>query len=147
MIKLITFEDILDIWSKNLWPDRKSKIESNSAMKFLGGYDMRNMATTPSFFGFVEDGKILGVNSGHSCSDGSYRFRGVFVFPKHRNKGIGTMLLDSVVAQARKENCTFIWGFPRKSSWILYEKYGFILSSNWEVSETSNANAYCKIIL
>ena len=149
MITYIAYEEILEIWTNHLWPDRKSKIESNSAMVFLGGYDMKNMATTPSFFGFVENGKIIGVNSGHKCSDNSYRFRGVFVFPEHRNKGVGFNLIRGVIEQAKKENCDFIWGFPRKTSWDLgiYKKAGFELCSKWIPSETSANNAYCKLVL
>lgn len=145
MIEKISFDQIYEIWSVYLWPGRISPIEPNSAMKFLGGYTMDNMITTPSFFSYTIDGKIAGVNSGHKCSDNSYRSRGVYVFPQFRNQAIGIKLLVATINQGKDENCSFIWSYPRRSSWATYNAAGFILSSDWESSETSEANAYCRI--
>ncbi len=143
MIEKISWEDIYPIWQNNLWPNRKSPIESNSAMCYLGDVDIDNMRTTPTFFGYIDNNKIVGVNSGHKCSDNSYRSRGIFVFLEHRNKGISSKLLLATIEQARKENSEFIWSYPRKTSWYAYKKVGFQLSSEWVTSETSENNAYC----
>lgn len=143
MIKAISWEKILKIWSKELWPNRNSPIETNSAMCFLNGYDMNNMTKTPTFFGYFVNNKIVGVNSGHMCGDNSYRSRGLWVNPEFRNQGIGTLLLKETILQAEKESAKFIWSYPRKSSWNTYFKAGFELSSEWEKSETSDSNAYC----
>ena len=116
-------------------------------MNFLGGYDIKNMKTVPSFFAYIQDSKILGVNSGHKCFDNSYRSRGLFVFPEYRNKGIGVSLLKETILQGHKESASFVWSYPRKTSWSTYEHAGFYLASDWEVSETSDSNAYCKIDL
>jgi GNAT superfamily N-acetyltransferase len=146
MIKRITWEEILEIWQKELWPERSSPIESNSAMKFLSDYDMRNMITRPSFFGYHIDKKIVGVNSGHKCSDNSYRSRGLWVHLDYRKKGIGRLLLQETINQGIKEQCTMIWSYPRKSSWPTYSSVGFELASAWQISETSESNAYAKLI-
>ncbi len=147
MIKIISFDEILPIWKNHLWPDRQSNIDPNSAMCFLGEYDLVNTTTTPTFFSYVVHGEIAGVNSGHMCKDNHYRSRGLYVFPNFRGKGIGTILLRATIAQAMVEGAVLCWSYPRKSSWKSYFAAGFELASEWEGSETSDANAYCKIDL
>ena len=143
MIKQISFEQIYEIWKNSLWPNRTSPIEPNSAMIFLGGYTMDNMTTTPTFLGYFQNDKIIGVNSGHKCSDNSYRSRGLFVFPEFRHTGIATKILKATIEQGKVEGCSFVWSYPRKTSWRAYKQADFILMSEWETSETSDANAYC----
>lgn len=145
MIKKISFDQIFDVWSTHLWPNRTSPIETNSAMIFLGGYDMRNMNSSPTFLGYEIDGKIVGVNSGHKCFDNSYRSRGVYVFPEFRKKNIGVQLLVATIEQGKSEGCNMVWSYPRRTSWNTYSSAGFVLASDWESSETSDANAYCKV--
>jgi GNAT superfamily N-acetyltransferase len=147
MITTITFEEVLPIWRDHLWPERDSSIDSNSAMCYLGGYDLVNMQAHPTFFAYVIDGEMAGVNSGHLCKDNHYRSRGLYVFDKFRGKGIGTLLLTATIEQAKKENAVLCWSYPRKSSWKSYLSAGFELASDWEISETSDANAYCVIKL
>lgn len=143
MIKLISWEEISEIWKKNLWPSRKSPIESTSAMCFLEGFNMQNMKNTPTFFGFLINGKIVGVNSGHMCIDNNYRSRGLWVNSNYRNQGIGTQLLLSTIDQGKDEGAEYVWSFPRYSSWSTYQNAGFKISSSWIASETSESNAYC----
>jgi GNAT superfamily N-acetyltransferase len=143
MVKTISWSKIVNIWKNNLWPNRQSPIETNSAMCYLEGIDMSNMYTNPTYFGYIIDNQIVGVNSGHKCSDNSYRSRGLWVDPSYRNRGIGTALLLETIDQAMKEYSDFTWSFPRASSWHTYKKAGFNLSSDWMTSETSDKNAYC----
>lgn len=143
----ISFEEILPIWRDHLWPSRVSDITSNSAMCYMGGYDMLNMETVATFFAIVCDREIAGVNSGHMCNQLSYRSRGLFVFDKYRKMGLGKRLLEATIDQGRKENATMCWSYPRLTSWKTYQSAGFSLSSEWEKSETSEANAYCYIDL
>lgn len=143
MIKKIKFEEISPIWRNNLWPNRKSKIEPNSAMGFLSGYDMYNMNTIPTFFGYYLFGKLIGVNSGHMCNGSQYRSRGLYVFESYRGLGLGRELLLATIEQAKLENANMIWSYPRKTSWKTYESVGFKLTTDWEQSETSDSNAYC----
>jgi GNAT superfamily N-acetyltransferase len=143
MIERISFDEIFTIWQNQLWPNRKSKIESNSAMLFLGEYTLENFNYKPTFFAFKKDNRIAGVNSGHRCYDNSYRSRGLYVFPEFRNLGIGTLLLKETINQGILENAKFVWSLPRKESWSAYNKAGFSLSSEWHDTETG-LNAYCK---
>lgn len=145
MITTITFDEVLPIWNTYLWPNRQSSIDSTSAMCYLGGYDLVNTQSHPTFFAYVIDNEIAGVNSGHKTMNDGYRSRGLYVLEKFRGMGIGTQLLKATIEQAKIENCNMCWSYPRKSSWKSYLNAGFELSSDWEISETSEANAYCII--
>lgn len=125
-----------------MWPNRISPIESNSAMCYLGGYDLENMRTTPTFFAYYIDGAIAGVNSGHLCLDRHYRSRGLFVYDKYRGMGIGSKLLLATIEQGKKENCILCWSSPRDTSWKTYERVGFKLTTDFMPGESGN-NAYC----
>jgi len=132
------------IWANHLWSNRSSLIQSTSAMCYLNGYDMANMQSTPTFFGYIIDNRIVGVNSGHSCpNQNNYRSRGLWVDPDYRGRGIGQQLLTATIKQAQQEGYTEVWSYPRQSSWPTYRAVGFVLASDWEISETSEANAYC----
>ncbi len=142
MITYIDFKDIFPIWRTGLWPDRVTEITDTSAMCYLGGYDIANMSKKPTFFGYKIDNEIVGVNSVHPCSDGSYRSRGLFVYDKVRNNGIGTILLKEAINFAEKNQAKYIWSYPKQTSWKTYKNAGFELSTSWELSELGY-NAYC----
>jgi GNAT superfamily N-acetyltransferase len=146
MITEIDFETIYPIWKNLLWPERISKIESNSAMKYLGDYDLKNLYTRPTFFAYYIDDIIIGVNSGHMCHDNSYRSRGLYVDPIYRKRGIGTKLLLASILQAEKENAKFVWSYPKYTAYKTYLGAGFSVTSDWEKSELGQ-NAYCKLDL
>lgn len=142
MIIKTTFSTILQIWQTHLWPERKSKIESHSAMLLDRTYDLKNFNYIPSYFIYIVDNKIIGCNSGHKCFDNTYRSRGLFVFPEYRGHGYGNKLLLETVKQAKIERADSIWSYPKKSSWNTYKKAKFKLISDWEKSE-NDTNAYC----
>ena len=141
MIRHIQWNDIQKIWCEQLWPNRND-IEPQSAMLYKEGHDLKNFLFSPTFYGYYVDDQLVGVNSGHRCCDGSYRSRGLFVFPQYRNKGIATLLLKETINQSIKEGTSFIWSYPRKDSWRSYEKAGFTLSTDWYKTETGY-NAFC----
>lgn len=145
MIKIIDFNTILPIWENHLWVGRTSKIEPTSAMNYLDGYDLKNMGFTPIFFAYYIDDTIAGVNSGHMCFLGGYRTRGLYVFPEHRKKGIGTELLLTAIEQAKLERAKFVWSYPRYEARSTYEQAGFTITSSWEKSEMGKMNAYCRV--
>lgn len=147
MIKEISWEEIEYIWKNYLWPNRTSPIEPNSAMNFLSGYSNHNMTTIPNFLGYYENNELVGVNSGHLCSDNSFRSRGLYVKEKYRGKSIGIQLLLKTIEIAKLYDSNLIWSFPRKTSWRTYQNAGFKLASDWTSSETSNNNAYCVLQL
>ena len=144
MLTELTWKKIHYVWKNYLWPNRSSPIEPISAMCYLNGYDAANMASTPTFFGYIIDDRIVGVNSGHACpNQNNYRSRGLWVDPNYRGQGIGQQLLTATIKQGQQEGYRQIWSYPRRSSWPTYQAVGFVPASEWEVSETSEANAYC----
>lgn len=143
MIREISFLDILPIWRDYLWVSRISDIESNSAMNFLGGYDLYNMTTKPTFLAYVVNNTIVGVNSGHMCTLNQYRSRGLFVFEEYRGRGIGSKLLIATIDHAKSEEAELCWSYPRESSWLTYRSAGFTKASEYTLGETGN-NCYCK---
>ena len=80
------------------------------------------------------------------CTNNEYRSRGLYVFDQYRGRGIGTKLLKATIAQAELEGASMCWSYPKDSSWKTYERAGFELASEFEVSENGN-NAYCMIRL
>lgn len=144
MIVKTDFNTINTIWSKHLWPNRISKIEPHSAMLLDGTFDIKNFDFNPAFLILYDNDKIAGCNSGHMCADGSYRSRGLFVFPEFRKKGYGKELLLHTINMGIEEKAKLVWSYPRFESWSTYESAGFTLASEWNNSETG-VNAYCTL--
>ncbi len=149
----ITFDDILPIWEKQLWPDRQSAIEPMSAMTwpFEGSpeeYDMNIFSRyDATFFAVSRKNKIVGVNSGHRTSPMHYRSRGIWVDPKHRREGIAQTLFNLTELQAKQEGCEMIWSIPRKTALSSYTRFGFETVGGYIKTETSDSNIYVKKIL
>lgn len=147
MIKVckISEDQILEVWREYLWPGRQSAIETRSAMQYCSSaYNMDNMSQPAVFLGiYGSNHQLVGVNSGHICADNSYRSRGLWVDPAHRGQGYGRALLIETIHHGAALDCNFVWSFPRKTSWNTYESAGFIRTSDWQASETSDQNAYC----
>lgn len=144
MIQEISFETVLPIWQTELWPYRQSRIEPSSAMLFNSDkFDIGNFSLPKWFLGYYVDNKLIGVNSGHMCTDGTSRSRGLWVNCEYRNHGYGKLLLSQTIELARQHTASAIWSYPRKTSWNTYKSVGFTLMSPWEESETSSSNAYC----
>lgn len=146
VLEVCRFEDVLPIWQAMLWPGRVSKIEANSAMKWLGGIDLELMKAPASFWRLrLENENInIGVLSGHfggligpGGSFGerkevrSYRTRGLYVDPKFRGQGASRTLMTEALAQAKREACEVAWTFPRQSSMPVYGKLGFKMVGQW----------------
>lgn len=143
------FEDVLPIWQTKLWPGRVSKIESHSAMKWLGGIDL-DLMNAPAFFcrlrlsdnnpNSAHSGRVIGVLSGHFGGlielDGkkevrSYRTRGLFVEPEFRGLGAAGLLMSATLSEAKRQTCEVAWTFPRQSVMPAYQKMGFKMIGQW----------------
>ncbi len=140
-IETCEFKDVLPIWERELWPARKSAIETNSAMKWLGGIDMELMKAAPTFwlvsYALAKNApkpqavseKVVGVLSGHfgGVIQGkrSYRTRGLWVSEEDRRSGAAKLLMTAAFEQATREACNLVWTFPRESSIRFYNSMGF----------------------
>jgi len=148
-IERLTFEQVYDIWNNKLWPDRKSPIESHSAMTwpFEGNpdaIDMNIFNYDPTFWGVFKDNKLVGVNSGHKTTSNHYRSRGIWVDPAYRQLGLAQKLFTMTEHQALLEKCEMIWSIPRKSALSAYTNYGFNTVGDFISTETSASNIYVK---
>ena len=148
----LTFEQIKEIWEKELWPNRESAIETHSAMTwpFEGDpepIDMNIFNYPATFWGAYLDNKLVGVNSGHKTTDELYRSRGIWVDPEYRKRGVAQMLFLMTAHQAKVEGCEMLWSIPRKTALPAYTKFGFETVGDYIVTETSEANIYVSYFL
>lgn len=67
--------------------------------------------------------KIVGF--GRAISDGEYQsaIYDVVVLPEYQNKGVGTLIMDSLLARLPKQAVTLVYVAPGKQ--VFYEKQGF----------------------
>ena len=131
MIRPISFEDILPLWANCLWPNRVSKINPTSCLKFLGGIDMTLKKSRPSFWGFYVGDQLTGVCSGFLSSSTKYRVRGLYVDERFRRQGQAQFLFRACEKQALKESASALWSLPRRSAWGAYERFKFERVSDW----------------
>ena len=129
----VNFEDIIEVWSKKLWPNRASPIKPMSSMIYQGGYDLDIYKKyNPSFFAVLDkENNVIGVNSGHRTSSLYYRTRGLWIDPTERLKGLTYKLFDELEKQAKLEDCKFIWSIPRMAALSAYKRNGFRQTSNF----------------
>jgi GNAT superfamily N-acetyltransferase len=140
-MEIISFNEIAKVWSTQLWIGRKD-IEPVSAMTFDRSYDMQHFNLPAYYYGLRNGNELIGVNSCHRCSDGSMRSRGLWVHEDFRGRGLGLQLLQHAIYLS--SSSTFCWSLPRLTSWPVYEKAGFVLTSSWFSTDTSPKNAYVK---
>jgi GNAT superfamily N-acetyltransferase len=143
----ISFDQILPIWQKELWPNRQSAIETHSAMTWPYSWpekeiDMEIFNYDATFFGVFSKQKLIGVNSGHKSSEVEYRSRGIWVDPAFRKTGVAQLLFNMTAEQALNEECEMIWSIPRKTALKAYTKFGFMTVGDFFNTETSDANIY-----
>lgn len=142
MIEEIDYPTILNFWQNYLWSNRKN-ITPMSTMRYKdNAYNGILKNYQPSFFGYVVDNNIVGVNSGHASSKIHYRSRGLYVLPEYRYNNIGQKLLQYTLELAAKENKVYCWSLPRKTALKTYINAGFIQTSDFFETETSEFNCY-----
>lgn len=143
----IDFETIYPIWDKELWPNRNSKIEPVSSMKWLGGYDLEIKKNKPTFWAIYDNNNIIAVNSGYATSETQYRSRGLWVSTKYRGLGLTKILFSNLELKAKELNKSFLWSVPRKEAINAYISYGFVTIGEYFNTLEYGPNIYvCKNI-
>ena len=145
--ELCEFSDVQPIWRSELWPDRKSVIESHSAMQWPYGDDLPEYnpdvySFTPSFVCVRDGPDIVAVNSGHLTTPDYYRTRGIWVHEDFRNEGIAGKTYDHLLQIAQSENAIMMWCIPRSTSLSMHQRWGFSQVGQAIVTETSDQNYY-----
>lgn len=125
----VTFEEILPLWANKLWPGRISPIETHSAMKFLGGYDMSYFEYPACFILAKVDGVPIGCLSGHATGSLWYRSRGLWVDEHFRRNSVAASMMKKLFLTAQTQGCQWIWTVPRVSSMPFYQNQGFVRAS------------------
>lgn len=116
-----------------------------SSMIYLGGYDMQIYKKyKPSFFVFEINKEIVAVNSCFKSSDDEMRSRGLWVKPEYRKQGITYKLFEKIFDEAFSQQCKYVWSLPRKTALAAYQANGFVKTSDWFKTETSDSNCYVR---
>tara|TARA_B000000565_G_scaffold255890_2_gene238834 strand:+ start:5979 stop:6440 length:462 start_codon:yes stop_codon:yes gene_type:complete len=139
----ISFDEIKEIWSNELWPGR-TDVNPFSTMLPYGGNDIdMDKIASPIFIAIMHDDFLAGVNSVHYTGHGMARSRGLYVRPDYRGKGYGVALLNESKKTARDEyNAEYLWSLPKKSGWKTYSAADFVKYSDWLSGFEYGPNAY-----
>lgn len=144
----ISWNEIAQVWRFQLWPGRRSPIESHSAMTWPwtsdSDYDMQIFNQPVTYWGAYENHILVGVNSGHGTTDSEYRSRGLWVDPDWRFRGTGTKLLKHTCNYASDQGYAMIWSLPRVSIIKTYQSAGFKEVGDIMPTETSDQNIYVR---
>lgn len=124
-IKPSTFEEVLLIWEKHLWPGRSSPIRAQSSILLNGDTDMSLYNNHVYFYKAVVENSVVGVNSVFETAKHEFRSRGLFVFPEFRRQMIGQLLLEEAIRYAKARDGKTIWSIPRVQVLPTYLKVGF----------------------
>ena len=132
MISEITFKEIKPMWER-LWPGRDF-IRPVVSMTSHSTWDLSIYEKAQDgeglyagkFFGVYNDrGELVAVNSGHQTSDTHFRSRGLFVAPGYGGRGLGQLLLQTVINLAEENDFEMIWSFPKVNAFKTYRAVGF----------------------
>lgn len=129
-IRALGFDDVSPLWHK-AWPDNPANVKPVNTATFMftygiNGYDSRIPFGEIHFYGAFVEGLLVGVNSCYKSTPTYWmRTRGLYVEPEFRGNGIGGQLIDHGLALASEYKCSYLWGYPRCTSWPLWKSKGF----------------------
>ena len=110
-IQSITAEQTYPLRHSVLWPDKPLdyvKVDDDAAGHHFGAFDNEELIAVISLF----------VNGQES------RFRKFAAHPDHQRKGVGTLLLNHVIAEARRLGATVLWCDARLDAADFYRRFG-----------------------
>ncbi len=130
-LRVVSFEDVLPLWSNKLWPERRSVIRPVSPIQVDLSYDPTILSYSPHFFGLYYEQHMVGAISGYSTSRELFRSRGLYVDTAFRGLGVSQILFSKLSETAIDLGAHAIWTLPRKSAWPAYKKFGFYRITDW----------------
>lgn len=110
-VQRINAEQTLRLRQQVLWPSKSidfCRVTEDDSGHHYGGY---------------VDGKLVGVASVFLDS-GSARLRKFAVAPKFQGQGLGTLMLETMIADAKALNVSVFWCDARESALSIYHKFG-----------------------
>ncbi|HQV57920.1 MAG TPA: GNAT family N-acetyltransferase, partial [Ilumatobacteraceae bacterium] len=86
--------------------------------------------------GIVDDGQVIAVSTwipkpapdGLDAAMPSLHLRGMAAEPAHQGAGLGTILLTSGLAEAKRRGYLSVWGKARDAAINLYVRQGFVVT-------------------
>ncbi|GAB3809354.1 GNAT family N-acetyltransferase [Spirosoma humi] len=115
-IQSITPEQTHPLRHSVLWPDKPLdyvKVDDDAAGYHFGAFERGELIAVISLF----------VNGQES------RFRKFAAHPDHQRKGIGTKLMNHVIAEARRLRATVLWCDARLDAADFYRRFGMEAAS------------------
>lgn len=136
------FKEIKHLWkSPEMWGDDQFKSVSSmkyfDGINYFGGNDLgvyENYNSSPQFLAAIHKGFHIGCVSIFNVSadkvrvsdtGNSVRFRGLYVAPEYRGRGISEELLQLAIRQAKKREADFFWALAGPNSTHVHQKVGF----------------------
>ncbi|MGB9023415.1 MAG: GNAT family N-acetyltransferase [Candidatus Bathyarchaeia archaeon] len=109
---------------------------------YMSLQELRREMSEMTFFGYEEEGKVLGVAGYQPVKDVTL-VRHIYVLPEHQRRGIGSKLLSYLMGMATSRQ--ILVGTWEAATWAIrfYEKHGFKLLPNkngllgryWKITE------------
>lgn len=124
---------VLPIWRDFLWPSRTSEIKEISSISRGGSIEMDiyEFKDSAQFWACFHGPLIVGVNSVFLTSLKECRSRGLWVHTNYRGRKLGHRLLEKALEYGQENHCELLWSLPRKSSFHVYQAFGFKQVSPW----------------
>ncbi|WMN89340.1 GNAT family N-acetyltransferase [Vibrio parahaemolyticus] len=110
-VQRINAEQTLQLRQQVLWPTQSiefCKVADDETGYHYGGY---------------VDGDLVGVASVF-FNEGSARLRKFAVFPSLQGRGLGSLMLETMIADAKTLNAEIFWCDARESALGIYQKFG-----------------------
>ena len=110
-IQSVTPEQTYPLRHSVLWPDKPLdyvKVDDDANGYHFGAFDNGELIAVISLF-------VKGQES---------RFRKFAAHPDHQRKGVGTLLLNHVIAEARRLRATTLWCDARLDAADFYQRFG-----------------------
>ncbi|WP_020603858.1 GNAT family N-acetyltransferase [Spirosoma spitsbergense] len=120
-IRPVTPEQTYSLRHSVLWPDKSPayiKVENDTEGYHFGGFRQDELIAVISLF--VADEV---VNPGGAWI-GRARFRKFAVHPDYQHQGIGTLLLNHVIAEAKRLGAASLWCDARMDAADFYQRFG-----------------------